>query len=346
MKINHVSTHATSDALRLHIRELQNDMLRRQKEVATGRLADYGETLGTRSYELTGAKRTIERLTAVMDTNALSMARLQTTQESTGLIGEHVQQLMNVMTASMSQNVPRETVLETARQTLAGIEGALNTTYNGESILGGINNNGPVTDGYLDGAAKAAFDASFLTHFGFTKNDAAAALIDEVAILDFLNTVVEPQFFGTDWTANYSNASDTKIVSRITLNRTEVTSVSANEGAFRGAVMAAVIVTELFDSNLAQATVAEVAERALQVGGRAISDLADVQARAGISQEQITRATARLESQSIILQERVASLEGVDQYEASTDLSALLTQLEISYSLTSRVQQLSIMRFL
>lgn len=346
MKINHVSTHATSDVLRLHIRELQNDMLRRQKEVATGRLADYGETLGTRSHELTGAKRTIERMSVITDTNALSMARLQTTQESAGLVGEHVQQLLNVMTASMSQNVPRETVLETARQALSGIEGALNTSYNGETILGGINSGGPVTDGYLDGAAKAAFDAGFLTYFGFSKTDAAAALIDEAAILGFLNTVVEPQFFGADWTTNYSNASDTQIVSRITLNQTEVTSVGANEDAFRGAVMAAVIVTELFDSNIAQATLAGVAEKTLQVGGKAISDLADVQARAGISQEQITRATARLESQSIILQERVASLEGVDQFEASTDLSTLLTQLEISYSLTSRVQQLSIMRFL
>ena len=41
-----------------------------------------------------------------------------------------------------------------------------------------------------------------------------------------------------------------------------------------------------------------------------------------------------------------ADLEAVDPYETSIELNTLLTQIETSYSITSRIQQLSIMRFL
>ena len=39
-------------------------------------------------------------------------------------------------------------------------------------------------------------------------------------------------------------------------------------------------------------------------------------------------------------------LEAVDPYEASTRVSALLGQIELSYSLTARIQELSLARFL
>ena len=346
MKINPVSTYATSNSLRQNIRQLQNEILRRQQEVSTGRLADYGATLGTRSSELTGQKRMVERLASIVDTNALAAARLDVTQEGIGRVREYAEQLITAMTASTSQGLGRAAILETAQQTLTGMEDVLNLSFNGASVFGGINSDAKVTDGFLDSAAKAAFDTSFQTYFGFAKDDPAAASIDATAMRDFLDTVVTPQFFGTDWTTNYSNASDTGIVSRITLTQTQVTSFSANDDGFRGAIMAAVIASELFDSNIGQAALREVSNKALELSGQATGDLADLQGRAGVAQEQLSRATARLEAQSSILQERVAGIEAIDQYEASTSLSGLLTQLDISFSLTTRIQQLSIMNYL
>lgn len=346
MKINHVSTYATSNSLRTNIRQLQNDILRRQQEVATGRLADYGESLGWRSSELTGTKRGIERLSAIVDTNALAASRLEVTQDGLGQARTYIEQMMTAMTAAMSQDMGQDAILETAKQALAGIEDVMNSSFNGESVFAGINTDAKVTDGYLNGAAKAAFDASFLGHFGFTKDDPAAGSIDAAAMLDFLDNVVTPQFFGGDWSTNYSNASDTGIVSRITLTQTQVTSFSGNDEGFRGAIMATVIATEFFESGVSQDALVAVAEKALQLGGQANADLANLQGRAGVAQEQLSTATIRLEAQSSILEERVANMENVDEYEASTSLSGLITQLEISFSLTARIQQLSIMNYL
>jgi flagellar hook-associated protein 3 FlgL len=39
-------------------------------------------------------------------------------------------------------------------------------------------------------------------------------------------------------------------------------------------------------------------------------------------------------------------LEGVDPYEASTRVNALISQIETSYALTARIQQLSLTRLL
>jgi flagellar hook-associated protein 3 FlgL len=40
------------------------------------------------------------------------------------------------------------------------------------------------------------------------------------------------------------------------------------------------------------------------------------------------------------------NLEGVDPYEASTRVSGLMAQIELSYSLTARLQQMSLLKFL
>ena len=97
---------------------------------------------------------------------------------------------------------------------------------------------------------KAAFDAGFLSFFGFTKNDPAAANITAAQMDNFMTTVVEPQFLGAGWQGTWSNATDEGITSRIALNETVQTSVSANEDGMRKLAMAAATVTDMFDSNV------------------------------------------------------------------------------------------------
>ena len=69
----------------------------------------------------------------------------------------------------------------------------------------------------------------------------------------FITTAVEPQFLGAGWQANWSNATDQQIVSRIALNETTETSVSANDDGMRKLAMAAATITDLLSSNLSQA---------------------------------------------------------------------------------------------
>ena len=62
---------------------------------------------------------------------------------------------------------------------------------------------------------------------------------------DFITNDVTPQFLGTGWQTNMSNATDQQIVSRIALNETTETSTSANSDGIKKLAMAAAMVTSL-----------------------------------------------------------------------------------------------------
>ena len=54
----------------------------------------------------------------------------------------------------------------------------------------------------------------------------------------------------------------------------------------------------------------------------------------------------RLKQRNEILNREIVSLEGVDQYEVSTRITLLTTQLEASYSITARISRLNLMNYL
>jgi flagellar hook-associated protein 3 FlgL len=47
-----------------------------------------------------------------------------------------------------------------------------------------------------------------------------------------------------------------------------------------------------------------------------------------------------------IMTNHVNLLEGVDTYEASTRLAALVTQVETAYALTARIEKLSLLNYM
>jgi flagellar hook-associated protein 3 FlgL len=80
--------------------------------------------------------------------------------------------------------------------------------------------------------------------------------------------------------------------------------------------------------------------------GQSVSNIGQVQAQTGIVEQRITSANERLQMQIDIFEGKISDLEGVDAYEASTRVSTLLAQIETAYTLTSRIRQLSLVRYL
>jgi flagellar hook-associated protein 3 FlgL len=158
--------------------------------------------------------------------------------------------------------------------------------------------------------------------------------------------VVEPQFLGTGWQANWSNATDEGITSRIALNETVQTSVSANDDAMRKLAMAAATVADMFDSNVSDVARKAVLNRAVSLVGESMSDLANLSSSTGIVENRVKNASDRINMQVDLFERNIEQLEGVDPYEASTRVSTLLQQIETSYALTARIQQLSLVKYL
>ena len=155
-----------------------------------------------------------------------------------------------------------------------------------------------------------------------------------------------PLFDGVAWNTNISSASDDEITVRIGLEETTTASVSANEKPFRDLMFATVIASEFFDGNIGEQGQSAAAKKALELVGASGSGFANMQGELGFQTNRIKQATDRINVQIDELTVHSDKLVEVDPYEAATRLNSLVTQIETSYTLTGRIQQLSLLNYL
>lgn len=343
-----VSTATISQALRYQLTRMQSELVTAQTEVASGKYADVGLALGSRTSQSVSLNRDMDRLKGIVDQNGLASSRLQASQDALGQIVTRAQSFRSTLSAGLSGNTSSAVTATDAQTTLSSLTSMLNTSVNGEYIFSGTNTDvKPIADYTAGSPAKAAFDASFSSYFGFTQTDPAAANITATQMDDFLTNVVQPQFLGAGWQANWSDASNQTISSRISLTETASTSVSANNAGVQKLAMIATTVFDLFSSPTMSAEAKNtLLNRGVTMVSDAIDDIAATQSQAGVVQKQVSDASDRVNTQVDLLDGAIGKLDGVDPYEASTRVTALQDQIETSYALTARLQNLSLVKFL
>jgi flagellar hook-associated protein 3 FlgL len=347
MKTSFVSSLSNSELLRYSTMRTQVELVKAQKERDTGKVFDSGIALGARTAQTVSFARDVERLNGIVDSNGIVSARLKATQDSLTSMTGIAEQLLGVLTASASGDAAPSVTRDAGKSALAALTSVLNTPFNGEYIFAGINTDVKPVDAFGAGSpAKTAFDAAFLAHFTFSQSDPQAANISAADMETFITTTLEPQFLGAGWQANWSSATDQTIVSRIALNETASTSVSGNNDAIRKLAMAAASIGDLFDANLSEAGRNALVNQMVGIVGEAIASLAALQSETGVVEQRVEAASERIKVQADLFERVITDTEGVDPYEAATRVSDLLSQLETSYAITARIQQLSLLRFL
>jgi len=106
------------------------------------------------------------------------------------------------------------------------------------------------------------------------------------------------------------------------------------------------MVSDLGLDTMNDATFRATVDAAAATVGEALKDLTDAQTEIGIVQNRVAEANQRMTIQMNVLTTQVDSLEGADPYEASTRVSALMTQIQTAYALTAQLQQLSLLKYL
>jgi flagellar hook-associated protein 3 FlgL len=348
MKASFVSSHAISEAMRYQMMRMQVDLAKAEKEVVTGRVADPGLTLGARAGQSISLSRDVDRLGALIDSNSLVSSRLASTQASLVQLTDLAKDLLPALTTAVSGPIDPAIPQNQAKSALSTITSILNTTQNGEYLFAGINtDHKPLDDFDAPGSpARIAFDTAFDTLFGFPITDPAAANITAQELNDFMDQLMADEFFGAGWEANWSSAADQEISARITLSETTKASVSANNDGVKKLVMAAAFASYFLEGAFDDTVKKEVMQRSVATLGEAVAHLGASQAEVGIIQQRVKSASERVSMQIDLFKLNINDLEGVDPYEASSRITSLLTQIEVSYTLTSRIQQLSLVRFL
>ncbi|WEX08325.1 flagellar hook-associated family protein [Chelativorans sp. AA-79] len=348
MKVSFVSTSAISQTLRFQMMRMQADLVQRQEEATTLRLSDPGKVLGARAGSSFSMTREITRLEGLIDSNSLAGNRLKATQDSLTQLGEISQGLLSTLTAAMSGVNDTAIVQAEAKRALESMTSVLNGNFNGEYLFAGIDTDVKPLNDFTDPASpnKAQFDAQFLAYFGFSQDDPAAAGITAGQIDDFLDTVIEPSFMGAGWQTAWSNASDQRVTSRIAPNETAQTSMTANGGGMRKLAMTTSVLSEFLAISLGDEARQALYKQMTATVGEAVPEIASAQSEAGVIEKRVKDASERISSQIDLYKMFVNDLEGVDPFEASTRVNELLTQIETSYALTARIQQLSLLRYL
>lgn len=350
MYSSYVSTASLTEATRTALIKAQSKMAEAQKELASGRHADVGRTLGARTAQTVSFRREYGQLQTTIDTNNVLDSRLQFTQQAMQSLTDGAANFIKSVISGSASTIAAEATEKAASGAIKAFTDVLNTSYDGDFIFGGINiNDAPIADYFATSPpspSKQAVDQAFFNQFGFAQDDPAVAGITATDMQTFIDGPFAALFDSSNWAGTWSSASDTNISSRISPRDTMETSTNANEQPFRDMAQALTMIADLGGSKMNDSARKVVYDKAMKMAGEAVSGINNLRAGIGISQEQISLSTERMTVQINTFDKDVGLLENVDPAEVSVRISALTTQLEASYSLTARLLRLSLVNYL
>jgi flagellar hook-associated protein 3 FlgL len=353
MKTSFVSNIAMQTTLLRTISEAQSELMDRQKELVTLRHADLGVELGAKTARTLNLHRDLQRLQSLQSTNSLTTQRLSASQEALGQVSEAANTVMETLVAlSGTESLDQlDRTKESFGGAIALFTSATNTSFSGEYLFAGIDTDVMPMNSYLDAAspAKATFDQAFLTYFGFDQDDTQVADITPAEMEGFIADV-ETMFMDTTaagtWATDWSNASDQNMTSRISNSEVVQSSTNANTDGMRKFALGAVIGYELLNLNIGTETRKVVSDKSLEYIGSAITGVDSERSLLGVSEARVEQANVSLGAQSSILTTSINGLEMIDENEIATRITTLQTQLELAYTLTAQLQNMSLVNYL
>lgn len=349
MKASSISTVAISQATLLARAQLQLRLAEGQKESTTGRLADVGKTLGYAAGRTVSLRQELDRLNTFKDTNSVAKARLEITQTTLTDVASSAQDFLNTLIVARSAASGAGVAIADAKARLISLVGAMNTNVNGAQIFAGVNTDVKPVEDYFAAtppASRTEVANQFVGAFGLAQGDPGVENITGADMTTFLDGPFAAMFDPASWTTNWSQASDQNVTTRISSNELIETSTNANTSSFRQLAEAYTMIADLGIDKLSSDAYLAVIDKAIAVTGQAVSDLTTQRGALGTAQERIDNANDRMDLQIGIMTNHVNLLEGVDPYEATANVNALLTQIETAYALTARLQNLSLVKYL
>ena len=106
------------------------------------------------------------------------------------------------------------------------------------------------------------------------------------------------------------------------------------------------MVMDLGQDRLGQSAFEAVVDAAMGLIAEARLDLGSVQSRVGLAQGEMAIADAGYQIRKMSLTRDVQTLESVEPFEAATRVNEIMSQLEMSYTISGRLRQLNLMNYI
>lgn len=338
MRTTFISTNVLNNTARSSVTRLQQQFVDANTESATGRHADMGDALGVDTGKAVQLRLEYDARQDKIAANKVALGRVDTTQAA---LNSTISTANDFLKAVLqTTNVTRGLLASQAQNGLSSLISTMNTTQSGRYVFGGINSQQPPLKDY-DGAAKTAIDNAVAAKWpGNTVSTATPADVQS-----FLDNEFATQFNDANWKANWSNASDTNVTIRLEGGESVDTSTNANTSPVRKLAMAYTMVQTFASQGLNDEAMKVVLAKAQTLTGEAVGEFADAGGKLGMTTERVTAENDRIDKQNDVLSRRIGELENVDQAEAKTRADTLSNQIQMSYSITSKILKLSILNY-
>lgn len=342
MKTTSISTLSVSQTMQLTVQNSQTEIAKLQKESVNGTYADTGLELGTRTSASLDYGRESSRLQAIIDSNSLTNQRMDSSQLAMEQMSDSGQTLLDSLVAlsGSSDKTSLQVSADTATSVLENFVSYANVSVNGEYLFSGINTDAaPLDDSFITDL-KDDFNTQF-SSFMSANGISSASDISSSQMATFLDDYTS----SFDW-SGWTNASDTKMTGRVSTSETVTTSTSLNADGFKNLVLGSLITSQLATAGLSADALNKVNATVTNLAGLSVSGIDAERSSMGLSQERVEKANTAMSAQMDIINTQLTDLVGVDTYDASVRLNTLLTQVETSYTITSKIQGLSLVNYL
>jgi len=344
--VNGVSTLSFQMSMLNNLKKGQTDLQKAQNEVASGRYDDVNLQLGGNTSRNISWRLDLSQTTQFIDLGTQANDKANASQAALDSIKNSANTFLSTLAGARSASNGQTLIKSSANSMMQSFQQAVNTSYAGQYLMGGLNNSNPPLATYAGGSAETSFDNAFQSYFGFAKTDPQAANITPTDMQSFLAGPFDDLFNGANWSTDYSSASDTNLTTRIDKSQTVDSSANANDPAFKNMLKAMIAVQDAGVGNLNSSTFQSVIDYALSKTGSAVQGIGEIESNIGSAQQAISLAGTKHAAVKNVLESQIQSTEDVDPTEASMRVNTLSTQVEANYAVTGKLQSLSLLNYL
>lgn len=353
-----ISSYQANYFLKSNVSQATIDLQKAGQELSTGRRADMFGDLGARAGVAITMRAREENTQAYITSNEVLENKLTAMLTSVDAIRDAVDDVLQTAILNKeSKSTGTDSLQAQARAAIEIVMGTLNTSFNGEHLFGGVTSDvQPMTRwdeaNSTTGVSPSDVFSSIVGTGPNSTGDAATMIADLDQIFDSTYTTnasfnFEATFFaGTPLLDGLGDPNE-RIAARIDEGQALEYGVQANDVGLRDIIKGLGMLASVdFDTMTDEDAYSDWMDGVVDALANGLDDTLEVSANIGFNQQIVDTAITRLEDMSTVQLSQINTYESVDTYEAATRMTALETQLQASYSVSSRLSGLTILNWL
>lgn len=358
MSIGRVSSLQLNLMTRDHVNRATVQLEEASRELATGLKANVFRELGAGASVIFQLRMREENTQAFLTSNQALDTKLEAMTLTVDTIRETTESVISNVLVNMTRSLNAADALQD--EAFAAIEtmiSSLNVRFGDDHLFAGLQNaNVPMTNWQQADSDTGLSPADVIQGIVGT-GPASVADVDAILaeldlIFDSADTTspdrnYESTFFNGSPALDASGNPSDRLTAMVSEGHLLKYGVQANDPGFRDTLKGlAMLATVNIDTITDQDTYDAWLNAAADYLTKGSEGLLEISAAIGFDRNVLDTANARHTEMSIIQRSQISNLESADPYEATTELTALETQLQASYSIAARMANLSILNYI